>query len=404
MNQHNNVTRPNLPLPNGTLPQRCERNKRTSGQECMELWLNLKSDPGKALASEDWETGTSFCKPYSDIFFLKTHKTGSSTIMNILFRYGEFHNLTFALPSYNSMQFFYPNYFTASSVEGFYSHRPNTFNIMCHHMRFLLTEVQRVMPKDTFYFTILRNPISLMESSFSYYKTLPSFSKARSLEEFLRNPFLYYQGNSHARNFMTYDLGFDHNGKASPKRFQLTARLVESTFNLVLITEYFDESLVLLKDALCWTFDEVLSFPLNSRSETTKKSISPPTQERIKHWNQLDWQLYDHFNNSFWNRVESFGRERMQREVNELRERRAHFSKVCLKDTVDGEKIKNRALMPYQPGKAKIIGYNVKSGLGKAKQLLCQRMVTPEIQYTEILRTNQRRRKFQATYKKTGKK
>ncbi|KAM4771182.1 galactose-3-O-sulfotransferase 2-like [Rhinophrynus dorsalis] len=314
--------------------------------------------------------------------------------MNILFRYGESHNLTFAFPLKNDRQFFYPKYFNASFVEGFSQNSNISFHIMCHHMRFLLTEVEKVMPSNTFYFTILRNPVSQMESSFSYYKALDIFAEVTSLEAFLNNTSKYYRKSSktsnHAKNFMTFDLGFDHNGLESVKHFQLNWRAVEATFNIVLITEYFDESLVLLKDALCWTFDDVLTFRLNSRSNTTKKALSKQTQEAIKRWNQLDWQLYVYFNSTFWNRVERFGKERMLRELEELRRRRAEMQDICLHGEVDPDKMIDKSLKPFQAGIARILGYNLKSNLGKADQLMCKRLITPVVQYSQHLFKRQR--------------
>jgi len=40
-------------------------------------------------------------KVVTKIVFLKTHKTASSTVQNILFRFGEKMNLNFALPNHN---------------------------------------------------------------------------------------------------------------------------------------------------------------------------------------------------------------------------------------------------------------------------------------------------------------
>lgn len=37
---------------------------------------------------------------------------------------------------------------------------------------------------------------------------------------------------------------------------------LDSVFDLVLVAEYFDESLVLLADALCWGLDDVVGFIL----------------------------------------------------------------------------------------------------------------------------------------------
>lgn len=81
------------------------------------------------------------CQPKSHIVFLKTHKTASSTILNILYRYGESRNMTFALPLNKHSQLFYPYYFAPYFVEGFSSRSVREFHIMCNHMRFNKAEV-----------------------------------------------------------------------------------------------------------------------------------------------------------------------------------------------------------------------------------------------------------------------
>ncbi|KAF5896495.1 galactose-3-O-sulfotransferase 2-like, partial [Clarias magur] len=80
------------------------------------------------------------CQPKNHIVFLKTHKTASSTILNILYRYGDTRNLTFALPVHMHSQLYYPNYFMSHFVEGVRSRRVTEFHIMCNHMRFRGTE------------------------------------------------------------------------------------------------------------------------------------------------------------------------------------------------------------------------------------------------------------------------
>lgn len=81
------------------------------------------------------------CHPKSHIVFLKTHKTASSSILNILYRYGECRNLTFALPLHKYSQFFYPFFFASHFVEGVSSRSVKEFHIMCNHMRFKKSEV-----------------------------------------------------------------------------------------------------------------------------------------------------------------------------------------------------------------------------------------------------------------------
>ncbi|XP_009999806.1 PREDICTED: galactose-3-O-sulfotransferase 2-like [Chaetura pelagica] len=228
------------------------------------------------------------CEPKTDIVFLKVHKSASSTVMNILFRFGETHNLTFAFPSGGGNQLFYPNHFLAKFVQGFSPQSPQRFNILCHHMRFLQPEVEKVVPSSAVYFSILRNPVQLMESSFAYYRGASAFSRARSLDEFLSQPRRFYDPSSSDR----------------PDPHGLRLRAIEASFDLLLISEYFDESMVLLKETLCWDLDSVVSFPLNTRDSRAKSRLSGAAVERIKAWNRLDWEIYTHFNRTFWARIQ----------------------------------------------------------------------------------------------------
>ncbi|NXR33955.1 G3ST2 sulfotransferase, partial [Zosterops hypoxanthus] len=334
--------------------------------------------------------------PKTDIVFLKVHKSASSTVMNILFRFGETHNLTFAFPRGGGFQLFYPYHFLARFVHGFSPRSPRRFNILCHHMRFLQPEVQKVVPSSAVYFSILRNPVQLMESSFVYYKGASAFSRVRSLEEFLRQPRRYYSpasGDRHyARNLITFDFGFNPDGDASPERVQLMLNAIEASFDLVLISEYFDESMVLLKELLCWDLDSVVSFPLNSRDSSTRSTLPGWAVEKLKAWNRLDWEIYTHFNRTFWERIErALGRERLRREVRALRARRAELARTCLQGTgsVGPKDIKDSSLRPLQHGGARILGYNLKQGLDGELERTCRRLVTPELQYSSLLYNKQ---------------
>uniref|UniRef100_A0A6G1RZ84 Galactose-3-O-sulfotransferase 4 n=1 Tax=Hypotaenidia okinawae TaxID=2861861 RepID=A0A6G1RZ84_9GRUI len=149
------------------------------------------------------------CQPRTHLVFLKTHKTGGSSVVNLLHRFGEAGGLRFALP--HRYQFGYPNSFRAERVKGYRPGGP-PFDIICHHMRFNLSEVQKVMPNDSFYFSIVRDPGTLGESAFSYYRAVaPAFRRAPSLAAFLASPHRFYRpearGNHYARNLQWFDFG-----------------------------------------------------------------------------------------------------------------------------------------------------------------------------------------------------
>lgn len=79
------------------------------------------------------------CQPHTHIMFLKTHKTASSTVLNMLYRFGEEHDLRFALPL--GYQLGYPLPFNAHRVKGYRGPRAVEFHIMGNHMRFNKPEV-----------------------------------------------------------------------------------------------------------------------------------------------------------------------------------------------------------------------------------------------------------------------
>ncbi|KAM4835880.1 galactose-3-O-sulfotransferase 2 [Thomomys bottae] len=338
--------------------------------------------------------------PVTNVMFLKTHKTASSTVLNILYRFTETHNLSAALPAGSSFHLGYPWLFLTRYVEGckkddgHYQH----FNIMGNHLRFNAPEVQKVMAEDSFYFSILRDPALQLESSFAYYKSYaPAFQRAQSLEAFLEEPRRYYQGagslrDAPARNSMWFDFGFDPD--APPEDGYVRARLaeVERRFQLVLIAEHFDESMVLLRRRLRWRLDDVVYFQLNARGARSVAGLGPRGRARARRWCALDWRLYQHFNRTFWAQLRAeLGPSRLRAEVARLRARRRELAGLCLQDAAPKNRtqIQDPELRPYQPGRADILGYDLRRDLDDATRLLCRRMVMPELQYTAHLYARQ---------------
>ncbi|XP_032870521.1 galactose-3-O-sulfotransferase 2-like [Amblyraja radiata] len=112
-----------------------------------------------------------------------------------MYRFGEARNLTLALPV--SYQFGYPQLFDTRTVKSYNATNNQEYHIICNHMRFYKPQVEKLMPNDTFYFSILRSPVTWMESSFAYYKDIArAFSNVTSLEQFLEDPWSHYSPTS----------------------------------------------------------------------------------------------------------------------------------------------------------------------------------------------------------------
>ncbi|XP_029113402.1 galactose-3-O-sulfotransferase 4 isoform X2 [Scleropages formosus] len=342
------------------------------------------------------------CQPQTHVMFLKTHKTASSTVLNMLYRFGEERGLRFALPL--GYQFGYPLPFNAHRVKGYQGPHVMEYNIMGNHMRFNKVEVEKVMPADTFYFSILRDPVALAESSYAYYKVVaPAFKRAKGLADFASNPQRYYdprlRNNHYARNLLWFDFGLDHNANFSERLVKKGEALVHRAFNLILLSEYFDESMVLLRHALCWPLDSVVSFSLNARKQDANKrksdkgsGLTEGLRQKLREWNALDWHLYVAFNVTFWEKVRRFGKARMAMEVAKLRTRREFLARICLRDggrPVEASRIRDKAIRPFQSGPVKILGYELQPGLDNATYQACLRMIRPEIQYKDLLDAHQ---------------
>uniref|UniRef100_A0A8C4Q0P6 Galactose-3-O-sulfotransferase 4 n=1 Tax=Eptatretus burgeri TaxID=7764 RepID=A0A8C4Q0P6_EPTBU len=338
------------------------------------------------------------CKARHHIMFLKTHKTAGSTVLNVLYRYGDHWNLSFALPVH--YQFGYPSLFRATWVKG--HDTGQRFDLMCNHMRFRLSEVKKVMHPDTFFFTILRHPVEVAASAFSYYKsTASAFRNVSSLDSFMQNPLHFFhpgaQGNNYARNLMWFDLGLDPHKKPTQTELQKIFTSLDNIFGIVLLADYFDESMVLLRHALCWPLDDVVTFKLNSRSNASMAAISQETAVRLRQWNSLDWALYFHFNTSFWHHAARFGLARLDAEVQELRARKKVLAAHCLQGSaVEGRIINDKRFRPFQLGSVQILGYNLKPGLSREEFTRCSRFILPELQYKDRIYVRQFPSKAQA--------
>ncbi|XP_069028852.1 galactosylceramide sulfotransferase [Embiotoca jacksoni] len=345
-----------------------------------------------AVPSRRANSQSEVCAPKVNIVFMKTHKTASSTILNILFRFGEKHKLRFAFPDGRN-DFLYPSPFLCSQVKDY---RPgDCFNIICNHMRFDHREVAKLLPPDAAYITILRDPADLFESAFHYYhRAVPitwRIGGENKLAEFLNDPQAFYSPTAYnsfyLKNLLFFDFGFDNNLEADDPSVKTNIQNLSNRFHLVLIAEYFEESLILLKDLLCWTTEDILHFKLNARKRSSVSLLGPEMRAKALEWNGADWRLYQHFNATFWARVEAYGRDRMKQEVDRLGRRNAEMKAICMAGgAVEAQRIQNRRFLPWQPvGETSILGYNMKEDMDPKFRTTCEKMLTPEIQYLSEL-------------------
>ncbi|CAF1162526.1 unnamed protein product [Adineta ricciae] len=323
------------------------------------------------------------CRPKRNILFLKTHKTGSSTIQNIFLRYGDRNNLTIVLPEkYN--YFGHPQPFNRSMLLPRYNQSSLTSqnNIFAHHARFNYEEMKSIMPNDTLFITILRDPVSLTESLFSYYNLKRLFGENSSMS-FLETFFsispnvsayhaLSYRRHlrKFGRNQMSFDLGFTVDNFDNLEVVQEFIQSIDSRFHFVMIADRMDESLVHLRHLLCWTVKDIIAFRHNARSGNNIEHFTDDLKQRIRLFNIADELLYKHFSDKLTRLTTKFGNETMQKEISHLKSTTKKMFHRCFKD---------------EDSNTMIVNYRRNHTMSK----ICHDLVIAELPYTDLLRQKQ---------------
>lgn len=169
---------------------------------------------------------------------------------------------------------------------------------------------------------------------------------------------------------MFFDLGLRTTDYHKPEVVKDAILDMDDKFTLVLIYEYLDESLVLMKRKLCWELDDVLylKFHYQRHGESTQQPrINSSSVEQIQRWNKADAMLYRYFNDTLWSEIHSEGKEFIE-ELRDFRSKHEEVEKDCLGPSMNLKKI---TLNPD------VSSYN---------RYLCGKMLFSEIEYLHYFR------------------
>ncbi|XP_072142206.1 galactosylceramide sulfotransferase-like [Dermacentor andersoni] len=313
------------------------------------------------------------------VCFVKTHKCASSSVQNVLLRYGDRRGLRFVLPP-RTNYLGHPRLFHRSMAPG----RP-PFDVLAHHARFHEAEMRAVLGPRPRFLTIVREPASLFESLYSYYdlgtKTRLSLEQLASGNRSLSARLARKRTRSKLGfNQMSFDLGLEPAQFANATAVRRFVERLDATFDLVMVAERINESLVLLRDLLCGDVDDVVVFRHNARQTSYRRPPSGRLAAQLRELNAADVQLYEHFARRFEQRVRRFGPRRMARELRLLEQRTRHWHERCVRDTRPADDDARGFWVS-----AKVLTFRPKND----SSLECARMTLPELVFTERLRKKQ---------------
>ena len=302
---------------------------------------------------------------FPNILFLKTHKTGSSSIQNILYRFSLKYHKNIAFPKIKtSSSFYYPQKFNLKMV----TNEEKSVQVHCNHVAYnddvlkVFDDSEDRSLKNLFKFTILREPFDTLISTYQYYRatdfgycfkdrSLKEYLDQRAKESELGEIRKYNTPFCHNHNF--FDLGYSMY-ESNETEINRIIQKVDEDLDLVLIMEKFWESLVFLRLALNLSLGEIISFKINS-SKTSKTAIAIDTNKRkiqlknksksknnglrsaeyykyqniTRKVNLADTLLYDHFSKKFNQKIMNFGESRMAYEVQKLKQVSEDLHEKC---------------------------------------------------------------------------
>lgn len=328
-------------------------------------------------------TSANTCSPIQHVLFLKTHKTGSTSIANIFFRYGDSRNLTFVLGQDTLIG--WPRRFQVSFSLPLERPRPH---FLCSHTRYNQKPMNYLFPKPTAkYVTILRSPVDQYESVFNYMGLGDIYGFGRdprsALETFLSTgielkDFFKTASTRLARNPMSFDLGLAYKFHQNVTAINNYIAFLDKEFDLVMITDYFDESVVLLKRLLCWELDDILYFKSNERQDKERAvGLTDQVKDNIKRWNAADELLFQYFNQTFWHKIEKEGKD-FYDDLAAFRRRKEQISRLCL---TNGTILQRHYRDKY------VKAVSLKQNLRAETREQCKRMTRSENLYLAYLRT-----------------
>ncbi|XP_033107760.1 galactosylceramide sulfotransferase-like [Anneissia japonica] len=271
------------------------------------------------------------CSPKQTVVFLKTHKTGSTTLARIIELYGYRNSLAFVRKIGERQSIHYGNRRFNNLSHHAFLPPPNVtrgdytnykYNIFTLHVRYDRKVIDGFMKADPIHITLLREPSKQFESAFVFFGTgqFVNIPRQRSrpnhtyryyekIKQFLLNPKQYPKAASihYINNDQIFDLGLNAEYLLNDKVINETIARINKDMDLVLINEYYDESLVLLSKVLCWRLEDLVYLPRNERPDSKKVAMPEELRQKAREWNHADTMLYNFFVERLKERIIEYG-------------------------------------------------------------------------------------------------
>ncbi|KAK6180459.1 hypothetical protein SNE40_012609 [Patella caerulea] len=279
-----------------------------------------------------------FKREVRHIGFLKVHKAASTTIENMMIRFSQSRKLTIVLPKdghHLSVKNASPK-----SWKFFPVPKNHTFDILFNHVIFSAIGFRTYLPSDSVYIASVREPFQQMISAFYYIRRvfpqayIKNISGPNPHRVYLRDPKRYDQDlTSFTHNGMAQDFGYPPALNDNMAQFQEYVERLGAFFDLVIVMEKFDESIILMKRLLCWSMKDIVYIKANVLKLNSSIEITDQDRQLHRHWAPLDYFLYDFFLKKLENQISAQFSE-FTREVAYFKQLLKRVKKFCTQKNI----------------------------------------------------------------------
>ena len=136
---------------------------------------------------------------------------------------------------------------------------------------------------------------------------------------------------------LLWDLGMPTKSLEDVEKVTKKIKDLDQEFDLVMIVEKFDESLIALQEDICWPTEDLTSLKLNERIEGKKTKMTDETRKIMRKWLWADYLLYDHFREKFDERVKKI--DDLSSKLAALKKANQEVRDRCVIEKADNDKL-----------------------------------------------------------------
>ena len=143
-----------------------------------------------------------------------------------------------------------------------------------------------------------------------------NISRAHPVTDLVENLGKHFTGtewkNNLLRNRNAMMLGLDPEDCENKDKIREFLQKISKEFDHMLISEFPDESLIVMRRKLCWEISDIFYLPLNVKNYSYKRTKGEQDnnnmwENKIIRWSVVDFKLYSKFNETLWREISGYG-------------------------------------------------------------------------------------------------